>query len=1147
MNLKFYLTNFKKTSATFLFVIALVFFAGITNAQVYINGPLSTGATSSTGTAAPAGTTWSEVQGTNLNAGFGANIAAGLTVADNFTVCGSWNITKITFYAYSTGYAGATSPFNDVRIKIYNTDPSVGSPAPIYGDLTTNRFAASSFTNMYRVFAGGPFDLTRRIWAVEANVTTTLTSGNYWIEWQLGNGGLSNFSPPVTVVGATTQAGWNAKQNTLPNSWVNLVDGTPAGPQDMPFRIDYTTAACAGTPAPGNTIASATAICPGNTVSLSLQNCTPGSGVTYQWQSASAVGGPYSNIAGATNPTYSASPTTATFYQAVVTCGGNNGTSTPVGVTINPPSACYCVPPVSDCTDGDIITNVTLGTLNNTSTCSGTGYTNYTTNSSIAVPDVIIGGLNPITITAGTGTYTESVALWIDYNRNGSFEASEFTLIGTGATPIIRNGNINVPTGLTAGPARMRVRVQFSAAITSGGAWTASYLGYGETEDYTVNLVPCVPATISTQPTNKTVVCGASTTFTVGLAGSLPSGYWQWRPNATGLWNAVPAAAPYSGVNTTTLTINPATASLNGYQYRFVYQGACAGTDFSTPATLTVSPYVATVAPTSANICLGSIQKLDITNTLGDITIWTENFDVLSPIPAGWVRKNNSEPLGPQEWQQGSPADFPAFNGAPESYLMALWSSTTTTGSGTISNWLFTPQTTFKNGDQFKFYTRTAPGSTWADRMEVRISTAGASTNVGTTSTSVGDFTTVLLTINQSLTATGYPQTWTEYTATVSGVTGSVSGRAAFRYFVTDGGGNAPNSNVVGLDNVRFIQTGATATGVWTGAAGTMFTDATASTAYTGTPVSTIYVKPTVSGINNYSVVVTTPTCVSAAVTIPVNTRELPSSLSAVANHAICETGSTAFTSTVTGGFPSGLQWQVSTDNGANYSNVANNAVYGGATTGTLTITHATNNMNNYRYRLVASATPCAGTVTSAAGILTVNPLPVLTLTTTASSIYPGQTATLTATSSTTVPAGGYTWTRNGVIVPGATGNTLVVDVDALGEYTVSVADANGCGNAVPASITITDAPNDIMFIYPSPNTGQFQIRYHSAAGNNPLPRIVNIYDSKGARVYSKTYTVSVPYTRMVVDMSGFQKGIYQVELADRNGKRIKTGRVVIL
>ena len=39
----------------------------------------------------------------------------------------------------------------------------------------------------------------------------------------------------------------------------------------------------------------------------------------------------------------------------------------------------------------------------------------------------------------------------------------------------------------------------------------------------------------------------------------------------------------------------------------------------------------------------------------------------------------------------------------------------------------------------------------FADRLELRLSTNGASTNVGTTTTSVGDFTTLLLTVNPLL------------------------------------------------------------------------------------------------------------------------------------------------------------------------------------------------------------------------------------------------------------------------------------------------------------------------------------------------------------------------------------------------------------
>ena len=121
-----------------------------------------------------------------------------------------------------------------------------------------------------------------------------------------------------------------------------------------------------------------------------------------------------------------------------------------------------------------------------------------------------------------------------------------------------------------------------------------------------------------------------------------------------------------------------------------------------------------------------------------------------------------------------------------------------------------------------------------------------------------------------------------------------------------------------------------------------------------------------------------------------------------------------------------------------------------------------------------------------------------------------------------------------------------MVDVDGLGVYTAAVIDSNGC-TSTSSSITIRDAPNDILFIYPSPNTGQFQVRYFSGSGNNPLPRVLNVYDNKGIRVFTKTYTINVPYTRLEVDLSNHGKGIYNVELSDANGRRLKTGRVIIL
>ena len=60
-----------------LFLGLVCLFTTSIHAQQYINGNLSTGATTSNGVAAPAGFEWSEVQLGNVNAGSGAQIANG--------------------------------------------------------------------------------------------------------------------------------------------------------------------------------------------------------------------------------------------------------------------------------------------------------------------------------------------------------------------------------------------------------------------------------------------------------------------------------------------------------------------------------------------------------------------------------------------------------------------------------------------------------------------------------------------------------------------------------------------------------------------------------------------------------------------------------------------------------------------------------------------------------------------------------------------------------------------------------------------------------------------------------------------------------------------------------------------------------------
>jgi hypothetical protein len=179
------------------------------------------------------------------------------------------------------------------------------------------------------------------------------------------------------------------------------------------------------------------------------------------------------------------------------------------------------------------------------------------------------------------------------------------------------------------------------------------------------------------------------------------------------------------------------------------------------------------------------------------VSTLNEHFDTAPP--AGWNVQNKSNPGGTRTWEQGSTGIFGPQ--ATAGYIAANFESTT--GAGDISNWLLTPQLTLTNGSTLSFWTRTTNGA-FPDRLQVRLSTAGTSTNVGTTSASVGDFTTVLFDINPTLNTTAYPTAWTQYTATISGLSGATTGRLAFRYFVTNGGTDGANSDYIGLDEVAY-------------------------------------------------------------------------------------------------------------------------------------------------------------------------------------------------------------------------------------------------------------------------------------------------------------------------------------------------------
>jgi hypothetical protein len=170
-------------------------------------------------------------------------------------------------------------------------------------------------------------------------------------------------------------------------------------------------------------------------------------------------------------------------------------------------------------------------------------------------------------------------------------------------------------------------------------------------------------------------------------------------------------------------------------------------------------------------------------------------------LPSGtWVAHNRSSSIGTTGVFQGNPTVFPPYEGA--GYMGMNFNSTT--GVNTISTWMMSPVLNLANGGVFSFWTRGATGN-WPDRLELRLSTAGSSIDTGAPGTGVGDFSTLLLSVNPNLQVGGYPTAWTEYTVTLSDLAGPATGRIAFRYFVTNGGPSGANSNYIGIDYASYV------------------------------------------------------------------------------------------------------------------------------------------------------------------------------------------------------------------------------------------------------------------------------------------------------------------------------------------------------
>jgi YVTN family beta-propeller protein len=218
-------------------------------------------------------------------------------------------------------------------------------------------------------------------------------------------------------------------------------------------------------------------------------------------------------------------------------------------------------------------------------------------------------------------------------------------------------------------------------------------------------------------------------------------------------------------------------------------------------------------------------------------------------------------------------------------------------------------------------------------------------------------------------------------------------------------------------------------------------------------------------------------------------------------------------------------------------------------TTGIYTVNgvvQTTFNPANYTpglHTIVYTYTNIYGCVSSATQQIRVHPIHVVEITVAPNSgVAPGSAVTVVATVS---PVDNYTyaWSKNNVLIPAPNADRISVLANDAGNYKVAVTAPTGCVVVSNSAFTASANVPQTLFIFPNPNTGIFNVAYNNG-GANLTARTLNVYDGKGAVVFSQSYSINVPFGNMKVDISKYAKGQYYVILTDSSGKKLASATV---
>jgi hypothetical protein len=682
----------------------------------------------------------------------------------------------------------------------------------------------------------------------------------------------------------------------------------------------------------------------------------------------------------------------------------------------------YCTPAPTS-VDGQGITNVTYGTINNTTVAEAGNYGNY----SSLITDVVISQVDTLKIQYSTG-YTYDTKVWIDFNDDLDFNdpgENVFTGVSLSTNPTVLKAPIIIPVGSPVGQHRLRIGGQDSGPVTP---CYSSF--YGSFEDYTVNVICPTTIPAPTSPVGDIICANLSTVVSAtGING------------ATLNWFAAASGGTSLGTNDT-LTTGVLTTTTSFYLEQSF--AGCSGVSSRLQVTANVNSVnlsLIAIDNTCNGYSAGSFSLGTVECGIAPFT-YSVNGGAFGSIPTNLVAgtysiiakdaiNNESQPISLTIGQPATVIATPTVANA-----MACVDATSKTISATGPPVVQTPIVVPFNVTAQPTEVNAAPGNVFATATMPTLP-AGAVITSATLSV-------------PSITANGF--SWqADVNLGLSGAlvnnagvgVGASNGAGTFNYTrtFTPTVGSGSTVNILYWDAYDDVAGGADATftlgtgaatltinytvpsGIswWTAATGGTQIGTTASIEAIG---STVMASPAVAGTYTFYTQTETGTCSSitrSPLTVTVTPNPAPAI--SVSNPILCSGSSILLVSSIA----NGNVWSSST--------TATNDTLSVSTAGSFTVT-------------VTDANGCIGT--SAPYVTTITALP---------SVSAGIDQTVCATSNVTLVGSGaptLTW-NNGVV-----NNTSFVPT-ATTNYIVTGTAANGCVNTDTVTVNVNALPIPVI------------------------------------------------------------------------------------